>query len=84
MEDLRVVLAVDPEDTELDQEALIHDDLLVSVCAGIVTIDEGSNIIRLVHYTTQAYMESIQARQFPNAQSKIVITCHAYLSFNKI
>ena len=37
-------------------------DVLVSVCAGLVTIDRESNIIRLVHYTTEEFFERIQAR----------------------
>jgi len=30
---------------------------MISVCAGLVTVTKESNIIRLVHYTTQEYFE---------------------------
>lgn len=46
--------------TELDEENLVQIEEMVSVCAGLVTIDEESKIIRLVHCTTQEYFERTQ------------------------
>lgn len=54
---------------------------MVSVCAGLVTADEESNIIRLVHYTTQEYFERTQNDWFPNAETDITVICVTYLSF---
>jgi ankyrin repeat protein len=81
--DIRHALAVEPGDTNLDEDALPHEDLLVSVCAGLVTIDQGSNVIRLVHYTTQQYFERIREARFPKAQTTIAMTCLTYLSFEE-
>jgi hypothetical protein len=53
-----------------------------SVCAGLVTIDEESDIIRLIYYTTQEYFERTQTRWFPSAQTDIATTCLTYLSFD--
>ena len=55
----------------LDQDNLPELENMVSVCAGLVTIDEDSNVIRLVHYTTQEYFERTQSHWFPNAQTDI-------------
>lgn len=55
---------------------------MVSACAGLVTSDEESRIIRLVHYTTQEYFERTQTSWFPNAQDDITKVCITYLSFN--
>jgi len=55
---------------------------MVSVCARLVTVDEESDIIRLVHYTAQEYLEPSQKQWFPNEESDIARTCVAYLSFN--
>jgi ankyrin repeat protein len=52
------------------------------MCAGLVTVDEETNIIRLVHYTTQEYFERMQSHWFPNAETDIMATCITYLSFN--
>jgi len=56
--------------------------LMVSVCAGLVTIGEESGIIRLVHYTTQVYFQRTQARWFPTAEEDITAICATYLSFD--
>ena len=56
---------------------------MISVCAGLVTIDEESSIIRLVHYTTQEYFERTQSNWFPNAQTDITTICVTYLSFDE-
>ncbi len=75
-------LATRPEDVYLDEEPLPDEGLLISICAGLVTIDRESNIIRLIHYTTQEYFERIRLAQFPDAQTSIATTCLTYLSFN--
>jgi hypothetical protein len=80
--EIRHALAVEPGDVKFDEEALPDEDLLVSVCAGLVTIDQESNIIRLVHYTTQEYFEHVRMAQFPRAQISIAVTCLTYVSFN--
>jgi ankyrin repeat protein len=75
-------LAVEPGNVSFDGDALPDEDVLVSVCAGLVTIDQESNIIRLVHYTTQEYFERTQTSSFPHAQTDIAMTCITYLSFD--
>jgi hypothetical protein len=53
-------LAVEPGESELDPDNIPDVEDMVSICAGLVTIDDESNIIRLVHYTTQEYFERIR------------------------
>ena len=74
-------LGVETAETDLDKENLPDIEHMVSVCAGLVTVDEGSNIIRLIHHTTQEYFERTQGQWFPDAQLDITATCTAYLSF---
>ncbi|KAF1972853.1 hypothetical protein BU23DRAFT_580629 [Bimuria novae-zelandiae CBS 107.79] len=73
--------AVKPEDEELNQDNIYDVEDIVSVCAGLVTVDEESNVIRLVHYTTQDYSNGIRERWNPSAQHDIVSTCLTYLCF---
>jgi hypothetical protein len=80
--ELQYALAVEIGETELDKENLSGIEEMVSVCAGLVTVDEESNLIRLVHYTTQEYFERTQASWFPNAETDIAETCGTYLSFD--
>ncbi|CAN9193849.1 unnamed protein product [Alternaria alternata] len=51
--ELCCALAVEPGEAELDPENKPDVDDIVSVCAGLVVVDQESAIIRLVHYTTQ-------------------------------
>ncbi|EUC43918.1 hypothetical protein COCMIDRAFT_6696 [Bipolaris oryzae ATCC 44560] len=80
--ELQHAVAVRPNITKLDKDYLPTIDRLRSLCAGLVTIDEESNIIRLVHYTTQEYFERIGNKWKTDAQFHIASTCLTYLSFD--
>jgi hypothetical protein len=79
--ELQHALAVEIGTSHLDEEAFSEVRTMVSVCAGIVTVDEGSDIIRLVHYTTQEYLDSTQKEWFPGAEAEISNACITHLSF---
>jgi hypothetical protein len=79
--ELQHALAVEVGDRELEEENLPQIRDMVSVCVGLVTIDEESNVIRLVHYTMQEYFERTQDKWFPNAEVSIAKACITYLSF---
>ena len=81
MLELQHALAVDKGDSELDKDNLPQINDIISVCARLVTLDEDSKIICLVHYTTQEFFEQTQKQWFPNAESEITIICVTYLSF---
>jgi ankyrin repeat protein len=81
-QELQHALAGEPGELELDRDNIPEIEDMVSVCAGLVTVDEESDIIRLVHYTTQEYFERTQISWFPNAQIDITTTCVTYLSFD--
>jgi hypothetical protein len=80
--ELRHALAVQPNMKELDKDFLPSVQVLQSRCASLVTVDEESNIIRLVHYTTQEFFERTQKRWFPEAETNITETCVIYLLFD--
>lgn len=80
--ELRDALAVEIGESSLDKENFSEVDDMVSVCAGLVTVDTESSIIRLVHYTTQEYFERTQNDWFPNAETDMATICVTYLSFN--
>ncbi len=79
--ELQHALAVEAGDSELGEDNLQDIKEVVSWCAGLVTIDEEGDIVRLVHYTAQDYFEQIQPSSFPDAQKDIAVVCLTYLSF---
>jgi hypothetical protein len=83
MTELQHALGVEVGESQLDKDNLPEVEDMVSVCAGLVTVDEESSIIRLVHYTTQEYFERTQGQWFPNAQINITTACVTYLSFDE-
>jgi ankyrin repeat protein len=80
--ELQHALAVRFRTESLDTDYIPSVHVLRSVCAGLVTVDEKSGIVRLAHYTTQEYLERTQIQWFPNAETEITTTCVTYLSFS--
>jgi hypothetical protein len=60
--ELQHALAVNIGDSSLNNKNLREIDSMVSVYAGLVTVDEESNIIQLVYYTIQEYFERTQEK----------------------
>ena len=80
--ELRHALAVEIGEPALDEDNLPETGDMICVCAGLVTINEENNIIRLVHYTTQEYFTQILPSWIPSAQTDITMACLTYLSFD--
>ncbi|KAI8712989.1 NACHT domain-containing protein [Fusarium sp. LHS14.1] len=80
--ELQHALAVEVGTLQFDQDNLLDMQGTVAACCGLVTVDNESNIIRLVHYITQEYFEQTQAKWFPSAEADIVLACITYLSYD--
>ncbi len=82
--ELRCALAVEDESSELDEDNLPDMSEIIAVCAGLVIIDEKSDVIRLVHYTAHDYFERTTSVWAPIAEEMIAKTCLTYLSFGSV
>jgi ankyrin repeat protein len=80
-DELQVALGIEPGHSTLDRDNLPEIEDMISVCAGLVTIDEKSKVFRLVHYTTQDFFDRTQSKWFPSAEADIARNCLTYLSF---
>jgi ankyrin repeat protein len=80
--ELQHVLAVRPEDSELDWENFVEPQLIVDSCFGLVEIDEKSSTIRFVHYSLQEYLKSHEHGLFENGDLEITKVCFRYLSLD--
>jgi hypothetical protein len=80
--ELQHALTIKAEKNHLDADDLPDNGDMISVCAGLATVDIKSDIIRLVHYTTQEYLTQTREQWFPNAESIIATACVNCLSFD--
>ncbi|KAL6904007.1 hypothetical protein GGI43DRAFT_399401 [Trichoderma evansii] len=55
---------------------------IISICAGLVTIDKSSNIFRLFHYTAQEFFGQTRSYWFPDVKDDTAKICVTYLSFD--
>lgn len=76
---LQHALAIELGDKVFDVDNITEIDAIVSVCAGLIIINEETHVVRLVHYTTQQYFERTWNSWFPNAHCEIGRICLTYL-----
>ncbi|KAJ9609095.1 hypothetical protein H2200_006866 [Cladophialophora chaetospira] len=82
---LRHALAVTEDTHDLDPEDDLDDpDILISSCAGLATVDSGSEVVRLVHYTTQRFLSSLDSQQLPDPHSLLASCCLNYLHLDTL
>ncbi|THX55134.1 WD40 repeat-like protein [Aureobasidium pullulans] len=75
-------LAVEVGRSEFDEDNITDIDTIVSVCAGLVTVNKTSRIIRLAHHTIREYFQKAMGSWFYHHQSTIGHVCVAYLSYD--
>ncbi|KAL9610579.1 MAG: hypothetical protein Q9167_004730 [Letrouitia subvulpina] len=83
LDELRDAVAVEPEMHHLDKDDRHDEELLTSVCVGLVIVDQTSQIVRLCHYSTEEYLDRTRTLRFPTAQLNISKTCLTYLLFRE-
>jgi ankyrin repeat protein len=80
--ELQHALAAKDGTVELDEDFVPEVEDLVSFCAGLVTVDKQSDLVRWIHYTTQEYFEQAWTKWIPSAQVDVASTCLTYLLFD--
>src|SRR5262245_20552931 len=75
VEELRHALAVQAEDTELDETAFVDTEILLNVSAGLIKIDEKSSTIGLVHSTLQEHLEKNREKLLTDPELEIASAC---------
>lgn len=79
--ELRCALAVEIGDSVLDVDNVLDLEDLIMVCCGLVIVDEQSDIVRLVYYTTQEYFNRTRDYWFPDIEAEMTMICIIYLGF---
>lgn len=82
LEEMRQALSIRRGDSFLDPEALPKTNSLISTCCGLVMVEDGSQIVKFVHYTTEEYFKrKIQRYRSPEAHGYFAGILITYLSF---
>ncbi|KAL9630398.1 MAG: hypothetical protein Q9204_004740, partial [Flavoplaca sp. TL-2023a] len=79
---LQEALAIDPDETDLDEEAITPIGLILDVCAGLLILDKENGTVRLMHYTAQDYFDTVQSTRFNNVHASIACDCVTYLGYD--
>jgi ankyrin repeat protein len=77
-------LAVNFGESKFNKDRIMDDGEILTVCAGLVTIDEKSDTVRFIHYTAQEYLQRNRQRWLPHANLEIAHICTAYLSLDDL
>lgn len=82
VDELIHALSIEPGATELDRTGFEEADTFIDVCISLVSLDDESRVIRLMHYTLQDYLILNRKSPFPDAEIMITRACLAYLSLD--
>ncbi|THY72511.1 hypothetical protein D6C94_06659 [Aureobasidium pullulans] len=82
--ELNHALATRPGKRSIDGDDTYAKDVILSVCAGLITLDDTYGTpVRLIHYTAQEYLFDTWMQWFPTESADIVDVCLTYLSFDE-
>ena len=82
--ELQHAISIEPEDDDVDEEAMLEREDVLSVCAGLLIMDQQSQTVRLIHYTAHDYFERFRDRLFPGFHANITLSCVTYLSLKAL
>ena len=84
LKELQHALATDTQTGEFDEEMILEGSSMVSLCAGLITIEKVTQTVSLVHYTTKKYLEDRAHLYFPNFHGTITHCCAVYLTMPRL
>jgi len=83
VDELCNALAVEIGSTDFDPENIPSIASLLHFCQGLITVDEESSAVRLIHYTVQEYLYN-DARLFSKPHPILAETCLTYLNSKQV
>lgn len=84
LKELQHAIAVEPGDRVLDEELITDSQSITQLCAGLVIVDQRTNVVNLVHYSTKSYFDDIRHVQFPGFHANITLICATYLTLDTL
>jgi ankyrin repeat protein len=81
VEELEFAIAIEAGSSCPDKRNITSIKQLISVCCGLVVVDETTDHVNLVHYTTQKYFESIEDTWLSQMNIHLTKSCLTYISY---
>ena len=73
-------LVIEPDNTQLDEKDIISGSNIIVLCAGLVNVDSGTNLVTLVPDTAKNYSENTRSSRFPGFHVTITMSCAIHAS----
>lgn len=80
--DLETAISIELGAANIDPDNLVPIDDLLSLCAGLVTLDEMSETVKLVHQTTQEYFSRNPGHLLKDPHRMLSNVCVSYLGID--
>ncbi|KAH6896156.1 ankyrin repeat-containing domain protein [Coprinopsis sp. MPI-PUGE-AT-0042] len=79
LQELQFAVACTPDNESFDGTALVSEDVLLSSCAGLLSVEGKRNTVRLIHYTAKVVLATILAQTYSEPHSMLSQGCILYL-----
>ncbi|KAH6906766.1 hypothetical protein BKA70DRAFT_1150947, partial [Coprinopsis sp. MPI-PUGE-AT-0042] len=80
MEELEWAVATSPDTHKFEASRRVPGTTLLSLCGGLITLEEESRLVRLVHYTAKEMLEGFLHEAFPHPHSLLASICMTHLT----
>ncbi|KAH6870853.1 hypothetical protein BKA70DRAFT_365297 [Coprinopsis sp. MPI-PUGE-AT-0042] len=80
IQELERAVATSPETYKFEPSRFAPGKTLMALCRGLVTLEEESRLVRLVHYTAKDTLEGLLHGSFPHPHSHLATVCMAHLT----
>lgn len=80
VEQLRHAVAISPSAQKFERKRLVPPATLAALCCGLVTMEEGTRLVRLVHYTAKDALGELLHEFLPNPHSLLARVCMIHLT----
>lgn len=84
LKELQHALAVEPGDRKLDEDLIMDGQSITQLCSGLAIVDQRTNVVNLVHYSTKSYFDDIRQTLFPDFHANITLICATYLTLDTL